>query len=152
MSGDDWTQLVLRFFEQEAAKENCLIESNYMLVDQVWRGKSREIVLALEHENTERIVNRLLEKEVAHLIDLRSRMKVGIFYPSAGDEATLMKEIHLRISNAAASVQIPGEQYMFILGFTTRKEGQQAIQFKATILDQLGAVKVHREHVILRSH
>jgi hypothetical protein len=69
-------------------------------------------------------------------------MKVGIFYPNAGDEGALMKDISLRISNAAGSVQIPGEQYMFILGFSTRMQSQPAIQLKVTILDQEGAVKV----------
>jgi hypothetical protein len=128
-----------------------LVENGYMSVDQVWRGKPYELVLALEHENVGREANEVLSKEVAHLIDLRARLKVGIFYPNTGDERTLMNGISLRISNAAGGVQIPGEQYMFILGFTTRKQGQPAIRFNAYILDERGIETVHREQVILQA-
>lgn len=151
MSAEDWTQQVFRFFEEQATKEQWTVETDYMLVDQVWRSKQHWIVLALEHENAEKNVNRLLEKEVAHLVDLRARIKVGIFYPSAGDERTLMNRISERISNTGASVRIPDELYMFILGFTTRMKGRPAIQFKAYILDQRGIETVHREHVILQA-
>jgi len=147
-STSEWTELVLKFFTEQAVKESFLVIDNYMLVDQVWRGQNQEIIFALEHEHSGADVNELLDKEVAHLIDLRAGMKVGIFYPNLGDEKILTDNISRRIYYRAINVLIPHEQYMFILGFATRKQGQPAILFKAYFFDDHGKNTDQNEIVI----
>jgi len=137
-STSEWTDLIMKFFAEQAAKMKMPVFYDYMLVDQIWRGEHQEIVFALEHEHKGADVNDLLNKEVAHLIDLRAQAKVGIFYPNLGDEKTLVNNISSRISYRALYVPIPNERYMFILGFTTRKMGHPAILFKAYFFDDHG--------------
>jgi len=152
MSQSDWTQLIFRYFEEQAEKEHAHAEPGYMLVDQIWRGESwQEIVFALEHEHVGTDVKVLLDQEVSHLIDLRAKLKVGIFYPNLGDEKTLLNGISSRVSGRSnAGLRIPGERYMFIFGYDTRKERQRAIQFKAFFFDEYGKKTDQEERVILQ--
>jgi hypothetical protein len=152
----EWTDLVLGFFDQQAARWNLHVLRNYMLVDQIWRGPHEEILLAMDHENVGTDVNELLTKEVDHLVSLRARSKVGIFYPNLGDEKTLLNGIGRRISDESDfGIRIPNEEYMFILGFSTRKGGKRAISFKAYFYDAYGKEtrqgKDPLEHVILQA-
>lgn len=136
MSEAEWTELVLSYFAEQAKLETAEPIREYMLVDQVWRGRWQELVFALEHEHGTD-VNELLTHEVAHLVDLRAKQKVGIFYPNLGDENDLMEGIKKRISSVGLFFPLQ-EEYMFILGFSTRKQGRPAIKFKGYILDKTG--------------
>jgi len=147
-STSEWTELVLKFFGEQAKKDNAVPVGEYMLVDQIWRGQHSEIVFALEHEHSGSDVNELLNKEVNHLIDLRAKAKVGIFYPNLGDEKTLVDNISSRILYRSLYNKIPFEEYMFILGFATRKQGHPAIMFKAYFFNDSGKKTDHREFVI----
>ena len=147
-STSEWTDLVLKFFAEQASRWKARAVNDYMLVDQVWRGEHQEIVFALEHEHKGADVNDLLNKEVAHLIDLRAQAKVGIFYPNLGDEKTLIDNIVSRIYYRALTVPVPNEEYMFILGFTTRKQGHPAVLFKAYFFDDHGKQTDLQEIVI----
>ncbi len=150
MTATDWTNLIMNFFSEQSIKNNTVNEGEYMLVDQVWRGQQGEIVFALEHEHIGSDVEELLDKEVEHLIDLRARAKVGIFYPNLGDEKTLVENISSRILHRSLNVDIPGEQYLFILGFATKKQSKPAILFKAYFFDHNGRRTGYQEHVVLQ--
>jgi hypothetical protein len=101
-----------------------------MLVDQVWRGTRQEIVLALEHEHTSDMAE-VLSKEVEHLIDIRAEQKIGIFYPNLGDETDFMDKALSKIRKRMVALPLQREEYMFILGFQTRKDNRRAIRFHA---------------------
>jgi hypothetical protein len=94
------------------------------------------LIFALEHEHQTNI-EEILSKEVAHLIDLRAQTKVGIFYPNLGDENYLIENIKKKIGSAVVWLPLK-EEYMFVLGFNTKKQGRPAIKFKAYLLDSSG--------------
>jgi len=136
MSEADWTEMILSYFGDKANSESAEPINDYMSVDQVWRGRYQELVFALEHEHGTD-VNELLTHEVAHLVDLRAKQKVGIFYPNLGDENALIEAIKTKLASVGLFLPLQ-EEYMFILGFSTRKQGRPAIKFKAYILDKVG--------------
>jgi hypothetical protein len=150
MSRTEWTEAVLDYFKNQAQKEEARVEPEYMLVDQIWRGENQEILLAMEHEH-ETEVNDLLDKEISHLIDLRAKVKVGIFYPHLGDEKILMDNVSARILHRAIYVPIPNEEYLIILGFPTKKQKRAAILFKAYFLNHRGERANYREQIIMQA-
>ena len=127
MDSGEWTKLVLDFFGQEGKSRKVNVESNYMLIDQVWRGTRHEILLALEHENKGDMTE-ILNKEVEHLIDLRALQKIGIFYPSEGDEKDFLDKALSKIMERKEAIPLQ-EQYALILGRSTTKAHRRAIRF-----------------------
>jgi len=148
MSRAEWTEAILEYFRNQAQKEKANVEPEYMLVDQVWRGQNQQILLAMEHEHQAN-VNEFLDKAISHLIDLRAKAKIGIFYPYLGDEKTLTDNISARILHRAISIPIPNEEYLIILGFATKKQKHAAILFKAYFLNHHGERTGFRDQILM---
>ncbi len=151
MKGDYYTEAILRFFEEEAQKQKVRPQREYMTLDLVWWSPLTHMTLALEHENSHKAINKFLDEEVSHLLDVRADRKVGIFYPSVGDEKILVKNIEERLRYRYQGRPIPYERYLFILGFPTRKQREPAIQFKAYYFDERGKPTIGQEYVILQA-
>jgi len=152
MRGDLWTDLVLKFFEEEAQRERARPQREYMTLDLVWWGQYTQLVFALEHESSHREVNRLLDEEVSHLIDVRAKSKVGIFYPAVGDEDIFVKNVEERLYGRAYwGSKIPNEEYLFVLGFPATRQRKSAIKFKAYFYDDTGKRTGTNELVILQA-
>jgi hypothetical protein len=151
MKGVYYTEEILKFFEEEARKQKARPQREYMTLDLVWWSQFTHIALALEHENSHKRINSFLDEEVSHLLDIRADRKVGIFYPSVGDEKILVKNIEERLRYRFQGRPIPYERYLFILGFPTRKQGKPAIQFKPYYFDEKGKPTIGHEYVILQA-
>jgi hypothetical protein len=104
--------------------------------------------MALEHEGGTYVVSSILAEEVSHLVDIKARYKIGIFYPSPGDEATLLDGIANMIVSQSDSVRLKQEEYLIILGYTTTKGGRRVIQFKGFIFDNKGVITQELERMI----
>ena len=133
----DFTKLIFEFFSQMAktAQPPFVEKREYMLLDFIMRHKMAEynfntIELALEHEVSQRRPEGVLSNEVQHLVDIKAKYKIGIFYPSAGDEEKLKSGIKEKIEQAK-SLSVPWEEYLFIFGSPTTKESKRCILFKA---------------------
>jgi len=137
--GKAWTNVILDFFGEEAAKHKCRCQREYMTLDMVWWSEYSDILLALEHEIQERAPPDLLESEIRHLIDIKAQRKVGIFYPSEGDERSLIENaiIAWLQGHRLKVAQFP-EQYMFVMGRPTTKFGRRAILFRRYLFDGFG--------------
>jgi len=133
--GADWTDLVFRFFEEKASVWSATSASEYLTVDLVWRGYFQDIVLAVEHEGAHKDVIRILDEEVLHLIDLRASAKIGIFYLSEADEKTLVKNLRERLALRQNKMN---EQYMVVIGRSTRWQRKPSILFRRYLLDGNG--------------
>ncbi len=105
--------------------------------------------MAVEHENKGE-VERFLNQEVQHLIDMKADHKIAITYPPLGEETTLIRRIRQRIESCAKKLST-GEEYMIVLGFATRKKRKSAIRFNAYFIDAQGEFLRRKEHVIYQS-
>lgn len=126
----EWTQTVWSFFSKKNSAETVPYEEakKHMTIDYIWRYKPEQfsiydLVLAVEHEGIENEVNDLTKKEVQHLIDIKARNKIGIFYPRLGDEKEFLKEIERRIQAQSPDLKLMLEKYLIILGYASRKCG-----------------------------
>lgn len=131
------TKLIFEFFSQVIGEQQSPLveEKEYMMLDYTARQKIPEystnmIELALEHEVSQRKPLDVLSREVQHLVDIKAKYKIGVFYPSTGDENQLKKEIENKIKQSSY-LSVPWEEYLFILGFPTTREGKRSILFKA---------------------
>ncbi len=131
------TELIFQFFSHLITKEQSpfIEEKEYMNLDHIIRHKMPDysdnmIELALEHEVTQRKPLDVISSEVQHLVDIKAKYKVGIFYPSAGDEDELKNEIQKKIEQAGY-LSVPWEEYLFIFGFPTTQGAKRSILFKA---------------------
>jgi len=151
MKGTSYTDAILNFFWEEALKQKARPQREYMNLDMVWWSPWSHITLAFEHENSHKRVNKFLNEEVSHLLDVRADRKVGIFYPNTGDEKILVRNIEEHLRYRARGRPIPYERYLFILGFPTRKQGKPAIQFKPYYFDETGKPTMGAECIILQA-
>jgi|Deesub1362A_J573_1020465.scaffolds.fasta_scaffold02740_8 hypothetical protein len=133
------TKLIFEFFskkfEKEKVEELVTEEKEYMRLDYIIRYKppkysSNEILLALEHEVSQKKPEILLSKEVQHLVDIKAKYKIGIFYPSTGDEEKLKRKIE-QVIKQSSFLSTPWEEYLFIFGSPTTKEGKRSLLLKA---------------------
>lgn len=154
----EWTDTVLKFFREKNKAESIpYVElKEYMRVDYIWRYDParysiHDIELAVEHEGEVRKVDNLVKEEVQHLIDLKARGKVGIFYPARGDEKELIEKTQQRIKAQDQKIILPYEKYLIILGYATTKKGKRAILFKGFFLNGKGDIEEERERVILQA-
>lgn len=154
--GKDWTDIVFGFFSELNKGEVVpyIEEKNYMLIDYIWRYGSRysvnDIELAVEHEGEDYKVGEIISKEIQHLIDIKARNKVGIFYPSRGDEKELTGEISKKIKSQSDLVRLEKEEYLVILGYTTTKSGRRAVLFKGFFFNNKGDITKEREFIIFQ--
>lgn len=155
--GKKWTEAVLSFLSEQNKKEPipCIEILEHMRVDYIWRyGPSmsiHDIELAVEHECETRKIDELVNEEIQHLVDLKARNKIGVFYPARGDEGELMKKITERIKAQTDYVKLPSEKYLIILGYATTKDGKRAILLKGFFLDSNGKITDERERVVLQA-
>lgn len=133
------TKLVFNFFKERNQKENIpfIEKKEYMTIDYIWRYKMPEyshdtIALALEHEVSVRKINDFLDDEVQHLIDIKAENKIGIFYPTAGDEKALKDGIKDRLKKTR-QLSSKIEKYLFIFGIPTTQMGKIIMLFKGII-------------------
>lgn len=137
-----FTDAVFSYFSQLAEKEECVTEErNYLTVDYVWHWKMppfahyQYIELAVEHEN-KGDVDKFLNEEIQHLIDVKADKKVAITYPQLGDEIRLIGGVKSRIHCCLR--RFPLEKYLIILGFATRMNRKPAIRFHGYYLNAEG--------------
>jgi len=105
VKGEVWTKTIFEVFSK--IKPNGLVApvGEYMRIDYIWRYdyptkyQVHGIELAVEHESQENKIEELIDNEVQHLIDVRAKNKIAIFYPSLGDEERLIAEISKRIKS-----------------------------------------------------
>jgi hypothetical protein len=153
----DWTETVFQFFSAENAKQipYPYVElKEHMNIDYIWRYDAtrytiNDIDLAVEHEGIEKKVEVLVSEEIQHLIDLRARNKIAIFYPSSGDESPLLEQIQKRIKSVSERYRLE-ENYLIMLGYATTKEGKRATLWKACFLDKTGNITQRKERVIVQ--
>lgn len=129
-----FTNLIFDFFPK-LKEENLTEEREYMGIDYILRQKipkysTNEIELAVEHEISYRKPKNIIKSEVQHLVDIKAKYKIGIFYPSVGDVGEFKKEIFETLKSASY-LSVPWEEYLFIFGFPTTKDGIRSILFKA---------------------
>jgi hypothetical protein len=131
------TAFVFNFFEEKLSQKEGLVKTSpYMLIDAVWRypkpqSTDEGIQIALEHEISKRKISDFLKEEIQRLIDIKAKYKIGIFYPSSEvDEKGLKEGIEKKLKNSKY-LAIPWEEYLFIFGKPSRKEGENIILFKA---------------------
>jgi hypothetical protein len=149
----EWTKIILKFFsEKNQAESTPYIEAKeHMRIDYIWRyDLSRysinDIELAVEHEHERPKIDVLVNEEIQHLIDIKARNKIAIFYPASGDEKELIEKISERIR--AQSMKHPYEKYLIILGYPTTKEKKRAILFRGFFFDENGEIKDKKERII----
>jgi hypothetical protein len=153
----EWTDLVLKFFNEMNNAETIpyVEEYNYMDVDYIWRFNPDrysvyDIELAVEHEGQVKDVDTLSKEEIQHLIDIKAKNKVGIFYPSLGDEKEFVEKIKHKIVSQSPPFQTPNEMYLIMLGYAVRRKGIKAILFKGFIFNQKGDLEKQMEQTILQ--
>jgi hypothetical protein len=153
----EWTETVLEFFSQKNRSESIpFIEiKEHMSVDYILRYdpnrySTYDIELAVEHEGQERDVETLINEEVQHLIDLKARNKVGIFYPRLGEETDLIERIQQKIKNQSGDMKLPYEKYLIILGYATFRQGKRSILFKGFIFNNQGEIENQMERIIFQ--
>lgn len=156
LTAKQWTKTIFDFFDQLNTKESVpfVVTKDFMRIDYVWRYDSSkystsDIELALEHENAMEKIDSLLEKEIQHLIDIKARSKVGIFYIPQGDEKEFIQKIKERIKRQ--TMRSNYEKYLIILGYATTYHKQRAILFKGFLFDQDGELKEQKEKIVLQA-
>lgn len=151
-----WTKIIFNFFTQRNEKEAIpfLEKKEYMRVDYIWRYdtsrySTNDIELAVEPENMMEKVDILINEEIQHLIDIKARNKIGIFYVSHGDEKEFIRKVQERIKTQI--IRSPIERYLIILGYTTTHHKKRAILFKGFFFDQDGNLTSRKENIILQA-
>jgi len=153
--GKTWTDSIFHFFSElnKEPTKQYLEAREYMSLDYVWRyGPPRysmcDIELALEHEGETYKTEEIIADEIRHLVDVKARHKVAIFYPSAGDEVILLEKIAKTIEDQSDIVRLEQEKYLIILGYATTKESKRAIMFKGFLFDSRGRITQKLERVV----
>jgi len=153
----EWTDTVLSFFRKKNKTETIPYaeEQEHMKIDYIWRYDPKrylinDIELAVEHEGEENDVATLVNKEIQHLVDLKARNKIAIFYPRMGDEKDLIEEIQRKIKSQSDIMKISQEKYLIILGYSTTKKSKRAILFKGFIFNQNGDLEKQMEQTIFQ--
>ena len=155
-SAKAWTETIFSFFSEENQKQHVpyLEEREYLRLDYIWRNdlshySSSDIQLAVEHENVTETLEKLLDSEIQHLIDVKATNKIGIFYVNEGDESQFVDGVGKRIR--AQHMRFSYERYLVIIGRTTRQERRLAIRYKGYFFDAEGLVTRQTEHVIAQA-
>ena len=151
----DWTAIVREFLKSEAGSQTPPLgfKEEHLRIDFIWRRPRESLVsqieLAVEHENVTRELKDLFDSELQHLLDIKAVNKVGIFYVNEGDESPFVEGVEKRIR--AQHLRFPHEQYLIIVGRTTRREGRLAIRYKGYFFDAQGHITRRAEHVIAQA-
>lgn len=160
-----WTNIIFEFFSGINKKETIPYteKKDYMRIDYIWRYafpnrySIHDIELAVEHEGINRRIKEIIESEVQHLIDLKAKNKIGIFYISQGSEKKFLEEISKRIKAQSDLFKLFTEnpyiceKYLIILGYaTTTPRGERAILFKGFIFNVEGEKEGEMEKIILQ--
>jgi hypothetical protein len=155
----EWTDIALSFFREKNKTETIpyVEEQEHMKIDYIWRYDPKrysinDIELAVEHEGEENDVATLVNKEIQHLVDLKARNKIAIFYPRMGDEKDLIEEIQRKIKSQSDIMKISQEKYLIILGYSTTKKAKRAILFKGFIFNQNGDLEKQMEQAIFQRY
>ncbi len=129
----EWTDTVLSFFREKNQAETIpyVEEKDYMKIDYIWRYDPKrysinDIELAVEHEGEENDVATLVNKEIQHLVDLKARNKIAIFYPRMGDEKDLIEEIQHKIKSHSDVIKISQEKIPHNLGLFNNEKGEKS--------------------------
>jgi len=148
-----WTSTIFNFFSELNKREPIpfVKEKEYMRVDYIWRYdtsrySTNDIELAVEHENVMEKIDTLLNEEIQHLIDIKARKKVGIFYIPQGDEKEFIKKIQERIK--MQSIKSGLEEYLIILGYSTTRHKKRVILLKGFFFNGDGNLKSQKEKII----
>jgi len=113
-----WTSRVLDIFDEIGHGLGFSPAKEYLRLDQTWEIRHPDIstiVLALEHENTDR-VEELLDDELQKLLDVKALLKVLIFYPIVPMIVEEGESTYPRIQKKVQSAKIknPDEKYIVI--------------------------------------
>lgn len=109
----------------------------------------QSIELAVEHENW-CLLDDFLREEIQHLLDIKADNKIAITYPRLGEEEELVSKVKERIKQYARKL-VPFEDYLLILGFTTRKGRKLAIRFKGYLFNKDGELTETKDRTIFQS-
>jgi len=135
-----WTTTILGIFHEIGRNLGFKPGKEYLRLDQTWEIRHPDIstiVLALEHENTDR-VEEILDDELRKLLDVKSLLKVLIFYPK---DPVMMYEGEFTIPEIqekirSAKIKVPDEKYVIISG--SYFAGKGLIVVSACSLDSEG--------------
>jgi len=163
---DLWTNIIFQFFSGINEKETVPYteKRDYMRIDYIWRYAFPnkyliyDIELAVEHEGINRRIEEIIDSEVQHLIDLKAKNKIGIFYISQGSEKKFLQEISKRIKAQSDLFKLSTEnpyiceKYLIILGYaTTTPQRERAILFKGFIFTAEGEKEKEMEKILLQA-
>ena len=150
-----WTETVFDFFKElNKGEDPSFVEKReHMLIDYIWRRpmptfSTNDIELAVEHENEKKKIDKLINEEVQHLVDIKAENKIGIFYVSGGDEKEFIKRIQEKIRQQW--LKLPTEKYLIILGNPTTSQKKRAILFKGLFFNSNGEPKEEKEKIVLQ--
>lgn len=122
----DWTSGIKEFFEQLANDRYKVIYSREgvteYLVDLVWKVETpnRYLALVLESELSE--VRREIIKDFEKLVDIKSKIKIGIFRSNSRSEITIVKDMRKILTSHM--IPFASEVYIIIFLNYNRDEGK----------------------------
>ena len=135
-----WTTTILGIFHEIGRNLGFKPGKEYLRLDQTWEIRHPDIstiVLALEHENTDR-VEEILDDELRKLLDVKASLKVLVFYPSVPamvyEEEFTIPEIQEKIRSA--KIKNPDERYIIVTPVYIKP--QSIIEVSACSLDSEG--------------
>jgi hypothetical protein len=153
----EWTETVFGFFSQKNKLEIIPFKEakEYMSVDYIWRYdpnrySTYDIELVVEHEGQEKDVETLISEEVQHLVDIKAKNKIGIFYPRLGDEKDLIEKIKHKIRSQSNDMKLPYEKFLIILGYATTRNSRRCILFKGFTFNNQGEIENQMERIIFQ--
>ncbi|MEM3874698.1 MAG: hypothetical protein QXU45_06160 [Candidatus Bathyarchaeia archaeon] len=136
-NSDQWTNTILRIFHEIGCGLGYTPRKEYLRLDQTWEIRHPDvstIVLALEHENTDR-VEEILDDELQKLLDVKALLKVLVFYPhipaTVHEGEFSFPEIQEKIRSA--EIKNSNERYMVITPVYIKP--QSTIEVTASCLD-----------------
>lgn len=119
-----WTTMILGIFDEIGRSLGFTPSKEYLRLDQTWEIRHSDIsiiVLALEHENTDR-VEEILDDELQKLLDVKALLKVLIFYPTTPiiveKEESTFPQIQEKIRSA--KIKNADEKYIIVTSFYNR--------------------------------
>jgi len=149
-----WTEAIFSFFKEQKGKpDNAPFkeEKEFMRIDYIWRYDSpsyptKDIELAIEHENKMERIDTLVNEEVQHLVDIKARNKIGIFYIPQGDEEEFIQKIQNRIKMQSMYSSL--EKYLIILAYSTTHRKEKSILVKGFFFDEKGNLTEKKQKII----
>jgi len=113
-----WTYTILGIFDDIGRSLGFKPKKEYLRLDQTWEIRHPDIstiVLALEHENTDRVED-ILDDELQKLIDVKALLKVLIFYPNVPVMVEKGESTYPQMQEKIQSAKIrnPDERYIVI--------------------------------------